>query len=514
MAVSLSGMTLHTNNDADGNWTNTDGPDTYGYLVQGGGSESWQVTKNAVQTATLSLASSLNPTRSLFVFWMSSILASVYTDIQLEMISTAGNSLNYTISTSANPVVSGIFIPLAIDYVNKGIPTGTFAPAGFSSLDIVVDNSTSGNIRGIPNNWIDAMYYGPGHTISGTTVGDLLFSESAGVDELLANKYGILQNFNGIIYSLGDIVLSGTALTSIGETFVFIETPNGYDTYEFDVTGTVVLTNTAIQASGAIDFNFDTSTATAFTMNGGSISGFLSLTTGASQTTNGVVFNSGGTSILSNTPDGSTFNTCGQISFNGAGSLSKCIINKSSATAAILTSSLDLIDACDFVSDGTGHAVELGTIGSTQSMSWNSTTTGYAGSDGASGNEVIAVTIQSPNILTINVSGVTSPTINKTGTGTVSVINAVALTIEGSSGISLLGSEIRIYDYNGTGGSLGDNLQGVESAPGSTYVYSGASSNLIYIQIMKDGYEEFGQSFTMPASPATFTASLKTEENV
>jgi hypothetical protein len=512
MAVALSGMTLHTNNDADGNWTGTDGPSEDGFFIQGGNSEQWQLTKNASSTATLAVSSTLNATRGVFVFWMSTILAAVYTDINILLESSAGNDKTFLITTVADPVISGVFVPLVLDYVNKGTPTGTFVPASFSSLDIIYDNSSSGNIRGIPNAWIDAMYYGPGHTISGTTTGDTLFAESAAVDELVGNRYGILQNFNSIIYSFGDIDLSGTDLTSISETLVFVDTPNGYDTYEFDITGTVVFTNTAIQASGAIDFNMDSSTATAFTMNGGSISGFLSLTTGASQTTDGVVLNSGGTTVLANTPVGSTFNTCGQISFTGAGSLNNCIINE--PTAPVLTSSLNLIDGCSFISDGTGYAVDLGTITSTQAMAWNSTTTGYAATDGTTGNEVIKVTVNNAVDLTINVSGVSSPTVHATlvGTGTISIINAVALTIE--SNVSLLGAEIRIYDYNGTGGSFGDELQGVESAPASTYVYSGASSNLIYIQIMKDGYEEFGQSVTMPSSPATFTANLETEENV
>ena len=60
MAVSLSGMTLHTDNDTQQNWSGTDDLDDYNNSIQGSNSESWQVSKNSTETGTLVKSSSLN----------------------------------------------------------------------------------------------------------------------------------------------------------------------------------------------------------------------------------------------------------------------------------------------------------------------------------------------------------------------------------------------------------------------------------------------------------------------
>lgn len=84
-----------------------------------------------------------------------------------------------------------------------------------------------------------------------------------------------------------------------------------------------------------------------------------------------------------------------------------------------------------------------------------------------------------------------------------------------ASQVSLAGSEVRIYDLDSaTPNFYGTELAGVESAPGSTYAYSGQAGNVIWIQILKDGYEEFGQQYTIPAVDSTFDAPLVPEYNI
>ena len=514
MAVALAGMTLHVNNDTQASWSGTDDLDAYNNAIQGTNSESWQVSKNSTETGVLSNSSALNTTRGLLMFWMSSNLSPYYTSIKVLLESTTNNHKQFTVATSANKAIGGNFLASVLDYVNKGTETGTFAPASFSSLEIEVNNSTSGNIRSVINNWIDAIYYGAGHTISGTTAGDLLFKEAAAVDQTTANQYGIMQNYNGIIYSQGDLILSGTSLTSDSETLVFVDTINGYDTYNFNITGTVTFKNTTIIAAGTIDFILDATGATSFSMTGGTLTNAADIKLKDGQTFEGVVVNNATISTIANDPDSCTWNTSGLITVATAGSLNNCTMNEPSGAVAVSIANSDRLDNTTFNSDGTGHAVNLGTISANISMAWNCTTSSYAVSNGSTGNEVILVSVNNGITLTINVSGVTSPTYYNTGAGTVTVVNAVALTIQGSDGISLVGAEVRIYDFNGATGSYGDELAGVESCTTATYVYSGASSNLIYIQILTDDYVEFGQEYTMPAAATTFTATLKTEENI
>lgn len=85
------------------------------------------------------------------------------------------------------------------------------------------------------------------------------------------------------------------------------------------------------------------------------------------------------------------------------------------------------------------------------------------------------------------------------------------------SDVSLAGAEIRIYDMdNLPAGSLGTELFGVESCPGATlgYLYTfGYTPNLVWIQIMLPGYEEYGQRLTLPQTNNTLTVFLTPEIN-
>ena len=195
-------MTLHTNNDNEGNWSGTDGPDSYNVLIQGTNSESWQVSKNTSETGTLDLANDVSGTGNHINMWMMSNLTQYLTSIKVRLISTVGNYREYTIATSTLQDVTGEFHCFALNIVG-GTQTGTFVPASFSSIEITVDNSTSGNIRSVINNWIDAIYYGRGLTFDGSDTSDKMFSESAALDELTANKYGVMIEVDEQIFVQG-----------------------------------------------------------------------------------------------------------------------------------------------------------------------------------------------------------------------------------------------------------------------------------------------------------------------
>jgi len=443
MTVSLSGMTLHTNNDNEGGWGGTDGPDDYNNAIQGSNSESWQVSKNATETGTLTKSSALSATRGLLMFWMSSNLAPYYTDVVVDLQSTTNNYKKFTVANSTNKAIGGNFVPSVIDYVNKGASTGTFVPASFAVMRVILDNSSSGNIRSVINNWIDAIYYGPGHTISGTTTTDKIFKEAAAIDQNGTSEYGILEDYKGTVYSHGDIDLTGTALTSIGEALTFVDTINGYDRYNFDISGTVVFTNTSIKAEGVVDFDMDASGATAFSMTGGSITQANALTLSSGQTLKGVVLTDVNSSSIANAPENCVWNLSGLITLTGSGTLVNCTINEGTGTAAVETDDLDLLDGNTFVSDGTGHAVNMPTlIIADDTMGWDCTESGYAATDGSTGNETIKVNVDTGITLTVNVAtGASTPTVYNTGAGTVSVVSGlitIAINVkDDSTGLNL-----------------------------------------------------------------------------
>jgi len=505
MAVSLSGMSLHTNNDNE-TWSGTDDPDDYNNAIQGSNSESWQVSKNSTETGTLVKSSTLNTTRGIFTFWMSSNLAPYYTDIDFIMESSNNNQKLFQVANSTNKAIGGNFVASAIDYVNKGTETGTFAPASFSELRLVVDNSSSGNIRSVINNWIDAMYYGVGHTVSGTTTTDKAFAEAAAVDELVANKYGVMWKYNDIIYSQGDINLAGT-LTSEGETLVFVDTLNGYDTYNLDITGTVDFTNTSIIAGGAIDFNFDSSTATSFSMTGGSVTGALATTTKSGQTHSGVVFTDCGTFTVANTPYVSTFNSCGQITLSTGGELDSCKIDKSTAAISVTTDDLSDVDGCIFVSDGSNHAVELTSIGA-GSMVWDASLSVYE--SGGSGGSPVTPTSTGNEAIYVNVGSGTL-TINVADTGTTPSIRSAGATVNVVSGQKSLtftdlpdGVEVRIRQGS-------HSIFHVASASGGSeaYTYTYTSDTIVTISVGGSGYIREELTYILKNSDASLSFPLE-----
>lgn len=451
MTVALSGMVLYTNNDNETNWAGTDGPDTYNNAIQGTNSESWNVAKNATETGTLTLTpgTAPNATRGLFAGWMASNLAPYYTDIRIELQSSASNFKQFIAALGAyekSKKISGDFRAFALDYVNKGTPTGTYAPASHTVTRVIVDNSASGNIRAVINNWIDAMYFGPGHTVTGTTVNDKLFAEATEIDETTANRYGILENYAGIIYCQGDLTLNGSG-TSNGETIVFKDNTlqtgastwvnNGYSRYNLNGTGSWTLVNANIQAqpsvdgTNKVDIDMDLSSMTAWSQTGGSVTQLNALTTKSGQTHDGVVFTDVATSSIYNTPINCTFNLCGLITIQSGGGLEDFLSNKATGAVAILTANPSVVKRGTFISDGTGHAMEASAAGS---FNWDGhSATGY-GADGTanavfynnSGGHInLSVTNGAGTPTVLNGSGATTTVISNTATLTVTALDSI-----------------------------------------------------------------------------------------
>ena len=94
-------------------------------------------------------------------------------------------------------------------------------------------------------------------------------------------------------------------------------------------------------------------------------------------------------------------------------------------------------------------------------------------------------------------------------------VGSAVLTI--ASETDLTGAEIRIYDLDQAPvNNLGTELAGVESCPGSTFTYAysyGVTPNLVWIQVMAPGYEEYGQRYTLPTRDTTLAVILQAELN-
>jgi len=172
------------------------------------------------------------------------------------------------------------------------------------------------------------------------------------------------------------------------------------------------------------------------------------------------VFTDMGTFIFqsASTIDTCTFRRCDQVTAGGA-AFTDCTFSRTTAASAVSATTLNIFDNCQFTSDGSSHAVNLGTIAATTAMNWNNFASGYAATNGSTGNETILVNVASGQTLTINVgAGYTTPTYYNTGAGTVTVVSGQVTTeitvIDVVTGLPL--QNARVYLTATGGGPLSD----------------------------------------------------------
>lgn len=212
----------------------------------------------------------------------------------------------------------------------------------------------------------------------------------------------------------------------------------------------------------------------------------------------------------------------GQINLNASAKLANALIINNTATAAILTSNLNDITSGDITSDGSGHAVELTSVGA-GSMTWDVITSGYnSGVTGSpvtptsTGNEDLFVNVVS-GTLTINVaSGATVPSVKSAG-ATINIVaglSELAFTLNPS----ITAYEWRIYTVTAKGSLTGAvEVAGEESATVDNQAYSYTHSAGVFyaIQILghANDYVESVTYYDSSANDQDITLNLKIDIN-
>jgi hypothetical protein len=310
----------------------------------------------------------------------------------------------------------------------------------------------TGTVKGA-NIGLDAQRYGTGAYI---TAGDVTtpatFAGFATQSDAVTNRWGILTDVGGSLELQGYFVVgqnnAGTATLAYFEdsdvSIVTADTVHAaadFTRFIFDHASTVVKwTNINVTALGTINPGYleVLNSSTVFTLVGGTFSGFGKTTLNAACTATGT-----------------TWRSSGQITM-AAATLTLCNIELSTNASAVLCNSkLEDIDLCNFIGDGTGHAIELTSLG-TGTMAWDNTfdITTYASVDGSTGNETIYVNVGS-GTLTINVaSGATTPSIRTAG-ATVTVVSGQLMTTVNvkrlDTGANLLNANVLLYAADSSG---------------------------------------------------------------
>jgi hypothetical protein len=170
--------------------------------------------------------------------------------------------------------------------------------------------------------------------------------------------------------------------------------------------------------------------------------------------------------------DSTTFRRCATITQNGA-TFNGCTFSNCTSAICISADDIEKITNCDFISRGTGHAIELTVSGDGDLILDGNTFTDYVSANGSTGNE--AFYNNSGGWITVNIQNSTSIPSVRNGIGSQTTVQlAVTLTLSGL----VSGSEVRIQQARGTAPS-GTELYHVESVPASangivewTYNYS------------------------------------------
>jgi hypothetical protein len=322
-----------------------------------------------------------------------------------------------------------------------GAPNTTRQWFGWVANVAAADAIARGNPYGI-----DAIRYGRCDIVS--TEGDLgngyaTFLGAANWDNDVARRYGVLTPQNGAFFHQG-LFQMGTDATAVdfrdSNRVIFIQNTEkvsaNFNRYEVrNASSRVDWTNIGISALGTVsrgrfeaianaDINIESCTFTDM---------------------DSFIFQSNSSIV------GSTFRRCGLITQGSSIFSGGNRITNATGAVAMLANNIDNVSETDFISGGTGHAIEL-----TAAHAGNSYTltdvnfTSYAVTDGATGNE--AIYNNSGGSVTINISGGNTPSIrNGAGATTTVVAGAVTvtLTVSTATGTAIQDANALVYATSG-----------------------------------------------------------------
>lgn len=343
------------------------------------------------------------------------------------------------------------------DSISAGTWTLTGNPAQLSNVTNVGGNFvTLTTIMGNFNNiQLDQMTVGKGLRVDGGTFDARNNFETVRADDEDTNFYGWWSSAVGAVIGKGKLFVGpgpgtdGAAISYFQDeafTVTFADEAVASGFYEIKVSGV----NTRM--------DWDLANVSAANPQNSRWNLTIDPSTSGFSDTNGVW--TGGdimTINASGTMTGTTVINTNQIVALSGAILDSISILGSEGTSAILTESLDDIFDCVFTAtpDWPGHAIELTNI-DVGAMIYNNNHTGYAASDGSTGDEVIFVNVAT-GTLTINVpAGANIPSIRTAGAIVTVVVAPVTTLITVTDTDNVVLENARVYLIAGAGGPLSE----------------------------------------------------------
>lgn len=341
-----------------------------------------------------------------------------------------------------------------------GSPTSTLQYFG-ATANVPSTGPSKGNPLGI-----DAMRYGRTFTsTNGDVNGYATFAGAATYNDDISRRYGQFQVVDGGYLMQGRFRMgsSGTSVDfrdsnrniicarvpRVSSTFNEFEVVNASSRVDWTNISVTQLIGSPATASRArfvatnnADINLDSCSFTdCGTMNFGTIGSVISTTFRRCDLV---------------TAAGATFDKC---TFAVTNDSVKAVSASSPANAALITNST-------FISGGTKHGLEITGTAANMTLT-NVTWSGYAGTDGSTGNEAVYVNIASGS-MNLTISGGTVPSVRTAG-ATVTVVTSsvtTSLTTTKTDGTALGSCQVLVYATSG--GPLPANVTVTISNSGTT----------------------------------------------
>ncbi len=379
-----------------------------------------------------------------------------------------------------------------------GSPTSTLQFFGY------VTNTINAIAKGNPFA-VDVIRYG--RCEARMNGGDLAngyatFTGYATQNDTTTNRWGLIQAVSGGYQAQGLVVLGYTSAVDFRDSNTAILIANtkkvsaNFNTFEVrQATSRVDWTNISFLGLGTVSRgNFITTDDADINITGCTFTdmgtfGFLS---------NGAILTS-------------TFRRCNLVTQSSAVFTSCTFDSTNDSVKALLSNNPANISSCSFLSSGTKHAIELNTAG-TYSFSGN-TFTGYATTDGSTGNECIYN--NSAGAVTLNITnGGNTPTIRNGAGASTTVNNAVTITItvKDESGANIENARVAVYKSS----DMTELMNSLTNASGvATASFNYVSDTVVIIRVRKSSaapkYVAVNTSGTIISTGLTATVTFVAE---
>ncbi|APU88975.1 hypothetical protein Rctr197k_179 [Virus Rctr197k] len=325
-----------------------------------------------------------------------------------------------------------------------------------------------------------------------------LWSDFVTSDENATNRYGVLISRAGVLYCLARLTLgsaSSLAFDDSGFVIVFPDQSLVASTF-MGVTVDLQHASTSVAwANGVI--------RSAGTRQGDLV---VTGTSGVFSASNMTLRNLRTIDLTSAcTLSASNVSSCDKLNQSGA-TISGCTFSGATTAdgeAFVISNNPAAISDCSFTfSDG--HAIEITATG-TYTFTGN-TFTGY----GANGTNDAAIYNNSGGLVTLNISGGSTPTVRNGASASTTINNNVNVTLTGLRD----NTEVRVYTAGTTTELAGIEDATAGSADNRTFTFSLAADTVVDIRIHKVTYETFAiYGYTVPSAAASIPISQRFDRN-